>query len=176
MIKTKEQFYTQSCLPSCLAMLCGVKMTKKQEGKILLKGLEKVNMTYAPGMLKAFVTIYKKKLNFFVENKYYAQNLKKFFSKNKYITLKNEKCDIEAIENKLIDGPIIAYVDAKFLEHDSYADHAPHFIVLEKIHNGKVTIIDPWNGKRKDIKIKSLTGAIRSLKTRFKYSPVIITF
>ncbi|MBT4722752.1 hypothetical protein HN958_00215 [Candidatus Falkowbacteria bacterium] len=175
MIKPQEQRYTQSCLPICLAMLCGVKMSKTQEGEILLKGLDKKSVNYAYGMLSEFTNKYKKQLNVFVENNVYAKSLKTFFRSNEHVVIENEKCDLLSIEKHLEKGPMIIYVDAKFLEYRSYVDHAPHFIVIESLEDRKVTIVDPWEGDRREIKFISLQKAINSLKTRFKYSPVMIT-
>jgi len=79
------------------------------------------------------------------------------------------------ITKALKEGPILVYLDAKYLEYGYYADHMPHFILLEGVQGRQVTIVDPWEGVRRDIQLASLTKAIKSLKSQFKYSPIIIT-
>lgn len=175
MITPREQNYIQSCLPACLAMLCGVKMTKEQEGRILLKGLEKHYDEYHTGMLSEFDKVYKPKLNIYVEYRAFTNYLKNKLFDHKNLVIKNEKTNLANIKKHLKGGPILIYLDAKYLEYNYPAEHAGHFIVVEQISGNTVAIVDSWEGRRKNIKQASLLKAIKSLKVQFKYSPIIIT-
>lgn len=174
-LKPQEQQYTYSCLLVALAILAGIKMTKKQEGELLLAGLEKHYLGYHQGMFTEFLKKYPIKLNLLVEYKPYAKYLQKYFSHNKYLLVDQAGATLVTMKKLITQSPLIVYLDSKFLEYPNYADHAGHFIVVESFHDNQVTILDPWDGLRRDIKVSSLLECIESLKKQFKYSPLIIT-
>ncbi len=174
-LKPQEQQYTYSCLLVALAILGGVKMNKKQEGQILLAGLTKKYLGYHQGMFTEFLKKHPIKLNLLVEYKPYAKYLQKYFSNNENLVVKQANATLATMKKLIVQGPLVVYLDSKFLEYPHYADHAGHFIVVENFLNDQVIILDPWDGLRRVIKVSSLLECIESLKKQFKYSPLIIT-
>ncbi len=175
MIKPLEQNYTQSCGLCALAMLTGVKMSKAAEGQLLLNGLKKKYLDYHPGVLSEFVNKYHVKLKVIVEFEQYKKHLKKMLKDNEYIQVSGGEISLVNLKRWSKNKPILVYLDAKYLEYEYYADHAGHYIVLEKIESNQATIVDPWEGKRKEIKVSSLLKCIASLKKQFKYTPLVVT-
>jgi hypothetical protein len=175
MIKPKEQRFTQSCLLVALAMVSKVEMSKKIEGELLVKGLDRKYNNYMQGMLFEFVKKYKTKLKVYIHFALHAKNHKAWAKDISLINVITQKYSLAILKKLLNQGSVIIYLDAKYLEYDCYADHMPHFVVVEEIEDTKVTILDPWEGKRKKIKVSSLEEGVRSLRTKFQYSPVIIT-
>ncbi len=148
-------------------------MNKKQEGEILLKGMEKKYQDYTPGMLQEFTKKYKVDLKLFVHFKLYARTLAKSLARNSQIKVIEQKCSLPIIKKLLKNGPIIVYLDAYYMDYGYPVEHAPHFVVVEKV-NDKITLVDPWDAKRKVEKIDDFKTGIQSLAKRFKYSPLMI--
>jgi len=175
MIKEKEQLYTQGCLPVALAMICDKKMSKSQEGDIMLKGLMKKYFVYFWGMVDQFSDAYKCDLNVYVHYKKFAIDSKAFLKGNKRLKVENKAATIQFIKKLVGKSPIVLYVDAHFLPYDVFSTHAPHFVVIEKIEGKIVTIVDPWDGLRKQVTEEVLKESLAYLRTGMLFSPVIIT-
>ncbi|MBU4124660.1 MAG: hypothetical protein KKI14_04320 [Nanoarchaeota archaeon] len=149
-------------------------MNKKQEGEILLRGMEKHYQDYTPGMLQEFTRKYKVELQLFVHFRLFARILAKSLVRNSRIKVIEQKCTLPIIKKMLKTGPIIVNLDAYYLAYGYPVEHAPHFVIVEKI-NDKITLVDPWDAKRKVEKIDNFKTGIQSLAKRFRYSPLMIT-
>ena len=72
----------------------------------------------------------------------------------------------------LKESPIILLIDAELISN--ILIHSPHYIIISKIENAKVTIYDPWNGEKIIVEIKDFLKSFNSLKNRLYYSPILI--
>ena len=163
-LTTYQQTSCESCLPVCLLSLGGIEITREKELKLLFDGLAGLKDSYAFGVLEAFVKTYNKKIDLFVDNKFFT-NLLIEKSNSSQIAIIHKPVNLE------FETPFVVYLDSQILGGYS---HAPHFIIVEKIAGDICTIIDPWEGKRKRLSKEKLTAAISSLKYYLKYCPILI--
>jgi hypothetical protein len=169
-LKVFKQTTYEGCLPVSLLILGDVKSTKQNELKIIYSALRKYrNNFYTLNILTAFVEIYNLNANLYVDNFHFSKYLKNH-SKNKNIKVLHQKINQNCFEK--IEKPFALYVDDYILGEES---HSQHFIVVEKIENNLATIIDPWPGIRRNIKIQTLIKASENMWNQFLYCPLLIT-
>lgn len=170
-----RQSTNQSCLPACLLMLFYIgknhQITEKEDQNLIIEGLLQFRDYYPLGILEAFVSRYKIPVEVLVDNIYFTKVLKSWvFSKS--INIKNSPIR-QNISHKLKSafGPFIVFIDGFYL---CRGPHTPHFVIVEKVLNQKIVIIDPWFGKRFYWSIEKLQESIASLKTHIRFCPISI--
>jgi len=169
MLKVYEQETYEGCLPICLMILADIEATKNKELEIIYKAVKSRKESYTLIMLTTFVEIYNISSTLYVDNILYTKYLKTV-NKNKNINVIHQEITWNFVKN--LNEPFTIYVDDFILGAET---HSQHFIVTEVIKNNLIEIIDPWTGERKEITKDILMKAVRSLKNRFFYSPVLIT-
>ena len=150
-------------------MLKGGKAGKQAEKDILIKGMDRKHTFYVVGIPKEFSAKFGKKVTIIVDNKFFTGKLKELFGETADVM--HEKITVELIKKLLDKQSLICHIDDNLLGDYS---HSSHFIVLEKIHRGRIVIIDPIFGKRTAISEEKLAKAIESLKKHVKMCPLIM--
>lgn len=172
-----KQNYHDSCLVACLIRLVNKKITEKeyllQEKSIFFEGEKRKYLNYVLGIPISFLEYYPITLIMLVNTKFYTECLKKY--QNGYthlLKIRNEKICSKLIVGLLEKGKqVVCRVDDHELGGFS---HVSHFILLERFDKRKrIIIFDPWDAKRKYIRVEKLDSAIMGLKKQIKISPII---
>lgn len=163
-MKILKQSTYETCLASCLLMIADG--PRKDEIEIWKHGWK---FNYLIGQLNYIAGKYGKKIEAYVENKYYFSQLQK--EKNRRIHLVNKKIDALLINKLLKKGKVIVYFDIYYLQHIL---HAPHFILAIEQNGDFIKIADPSDGKVKKISMGTIEKGIAGLRNHLKYSPVLI--
>lgn len=174
--------YKQKYLESCLGKSIIISLHKLNKSyqnlnelDMLIAGLKDKN--FVLGHLK--YTLRKTNINFnwYVGNKIFYDFIKKQKIPKK-LKLKTQKINIQFIDTLLKGGPIIVYIDQFHLWDKKlglyYKYHDRHFIVILKKIKRNYEIIDPHEGKFKEMTEKSLKEGIKSLRNRFWQANQII--
>jgi len=164
-MKVIKQSTYETCLASCLLMITDG--PRKDEIEIWKHGWK---FNYLIGQLNCVASKYGKKLEAYVENKYYFNQLQK--QKRKGVEIINKKIDTKLIGELLKDGKVIVYLDIYYLQNIL---HAPHFVLALEKDKDFMKIADPSSGKIKKISIGILQEGIDGLRNHLKYSPVLVT-
>jgi hypothetical protein len=176
-IQPYKQEFSHSCLVADFLMLLNkkydIKFNKKDEGEILLKGMDKKYPFYVVGIPKEINNKYKQPINIIVDNKYFTDTLIKSFNDKTNFNIICKQITTQLIRDLLKEHPLICHIDDNYLGDYS---HASHFIVLESAIDKKISIVDPIDGKRKLMSDKDLRDSIFSLKTHIKMCPLLFYF
>jgi len=164
-MKIIKQTTYETCLPCCLLMI--TEENKKDEIEIWKHGWY---FNYLIGQLNYIADKYGKKIEAYIENEYYFNELQS--QKNKDIKLTNKKIDIDFLCELLGDNKVIIYIDCYYFQKIL---HAPHFVVATRKVENDIEVADPADGKIKMVPIKIIEEAIESLRNHLKYSPVLVT-
>lgn len=164
-MKIIKQSTYETCLSCCLLMMAG--KTRKDEIEIWKHGWK---FNYLIGQLNYIARKYGKRIEAYVENKYYLSQLQK--QKCNSIKLLNKKINTKLLIKLLEKGKVIVYIDCYYLQK---VLHAPHFVVAVRQVKDDIEIADPFDGEIKRIPIRVVNRAISSLRNHLKYSPVLIT-
>ncbi|MEI6843321.1 MAG: cysteine peptidase family C39 domain-containing protein [bacterium] len=169
-----EQSLTHSCLVASFLMILlaqkGVSFQKKDEQELALLGSQRTYPFYVVGITAEVTKRYNANVHVFADNKFFTDVLKDSFAKEKNIEVEHQKITTTFIKKLLVQSPVICHIDTHGLGDYS---HASHFIVIEKANKSTFTIIDPWNGKRRNVSEKTLEKAILELKNNVKMCPLI---
>lgn len=160
----KQSTY-ESCLPCCLLMVTG--NDNKDEIEVWKHGWQ---FNYLIGQLNYVSGLYNKKIEAYIENEYYFDELQ--FQKSENVSLINKQIDLDLVHDLLKSGEVIVYLDCYYLQGIL---HAPHFVVTTRQTREGFEIADPADGKLKIISIKTMQDAVESLRDHLKYSPVLVT-
>ena len=160
----KQSTY-ESCLPCCLLMVTGNDGTNEVE---IWKHGWKFN--YLIGQLNYVSDLYNKKIEVYIENEYYFNQLQS--QKGEKVNLINKNIDLDLLDDLLKNGEVIVYLDCYCLQGIL---HAPHFVVATKQAESGIEIADPADGQLKIIPTQTIEDAIESLRNHLKYSPVFVT-
>lgn len=175
-IKPYKQSLTHSCLVACFLMLLkqqtGIRFTESDEQEIALRGSRRIYPFYVVGIPMEIAKKYRKKLQVYVDNKYFTKVLKMAFAKEKFIEVVHEPIKIKLIRDLLQKSPLICHIDDNILGDYS---HASHFVILENATKNTISIIDPWKGTRKRLSDKTLIKGICDLKTQVKMCPLLFS-
>lgn len=164
-MKIIKQSTYETCLPCCLLMMTG--QGNKDEIEIWKHGWK---FNYLIGQLNYVADRFSKKIEAYIENKYYFNQLLK--QNNKNVKLVNQKIDSKLLSDLLEKGKVIVYIDCYYLQKIL---HAPHFVVALRQTESFIEIADPADGKIKMIPTRVISQAIVSLRNHLKYSPVLVT-
>jgi hypothetical protein len=168
-MKTYKQTNCESCLPVCLLLLAGKKITKRKEDSLLLNGINNFRESYALGVTDEFVDKYKIDVNVFIDNKTYSDFLKNRI-KSKRIRIFHKRINSELL--KKINGHYILQIDHQIL---GVYSHCPHYIIVKIKDKSRFEVFDPWTGKITCVKKEKLISAINSLRSYLRYCPVLIS-
>ncbi|OGC82208.1 MAG: hypothetical protein A2V81_00510 [Candidatus Abawacabacteria bacterium RBG_16_42_10] len=175
-IKPYKQSLTHSCLVACFLMLlerqADIVFTETNEQEIALKGSRRIYPFYVVGIPMEIAKKYGKKIQVYVDNKYFTKVLKVAFAKEKSIEVVHTPIKIKLIRDLLQKSPLICHIDDNVLGDYS---HSSHFIILENATKNTISIIDPWMGTRKRISDKTLIQGIHDLKTQVKMCPLLFS-
>lgn len=166
-LKPSRQNTCEGCLPACLLMLINKKVTFSTELGLIVGGFKRYRESYAPGIIKEFVSKYNKRVKVYVHSKYFFKKLRWLADFN--IQFEHHKINLELMNR--LDVPFIAHVDDRILRRSV---HWPHFVIVERKHKNKFVLIDPWDGKRKFLNENKLMYGVLSLKNYLKYCPLLI--
>ncbi len=174
-IKPYKQTFTHSCLVVDFLMILNhkynIQINKKIEEEILIKGMKRKYPFYVVGIPSEIQKRFRKKINILVDNKYFANALTESFNDKRNFSILHKKITLNLIKKHLNrEQLLICHVDDNFF--DDYS-HASHFIILEKIKNNNIIVVDPMDGKRKSISQKKLMESIFSLKKHIKMCPLL---
>lgn len=172
-IKPYQQSLTHSCLVASFLMILEAEknktFTKEKEQQLALKGSQRTYPFYVVGITSEIAKEYKTGIHVFADNKFFTNVLKNAF-KDKNIVVNHEKVTTSLVRKLLVKNHLVCHIDTHGLGDYS---HSSHFIVIEKAKGKFFTIIDPWNGKRKNISEKTLENAIFELKNNVKMCPLL---
>jgi len=140
----------------------------KDEIKIWKQGWR---FNYLIGQLNYVARKYGKAIKAYIENQYYFNELQN--QKEDGVELVNKKITIALIDELLVKGNVIIYIDNYYLQGIL---HAPHFVMALRRIEKIIEIVDPFDGKLKKIPADTIQKGIISLRNHLKYSPVLITF
>ena len=163
-MKIFKQSTYETCLTCCLLMVA--EKDKKDEIEIWKHDWK---FNYLIGQLNYIASRYNKKIEAYIENKYYFNQLLK--QKVNGIKLLNKRINTQSLSEFLKKDKVIVYLDNYYLQKIL---HAPHFIVAIRQNKDVIEIADPFDGKIKKIPIQIVNKAISSLRNHLKYSPVLI--
>lgn len=167
-MKIIKQKTCEGCLPASLLTLINKKGTLKAELSLLMGGFKRTRESYALGILDEFSHKFEANVTVYVDNGRYLKQALKIID-NPRIMLRQAKIDRKFLDR--IDRPFILSLDAFSLHKDV---HWPHYVIIEVSSNGFFSIIDPWNGQRRNFdKAKALKGII-SLRNHLKFCPIVI--
>ena len=166
-IKPYKQTTFETCLAVCLMLMAGIKPTYKREVQICKMGR---GFNFAKGQLNYLARNLGKDLAVFVDNKTYFRKFKRDLHKK--IVAQNEKIDLRMLKSKLINGPVIIYLDSYYLHKEI---HYPHFVLSFDSHRNRIQIMDPWIGKIKWIPEQKIKKGIISLRNHLRFCPLAIT-
>lgn len=169
-VKPYKQNFSHSCLVASLLMLTSNKYKQRLEKEIFLKGTSRIYPYYVVGIPHEFSRALDLNVTVYTDNKFFTGVLKAAFSKNKQIVVIHRKIDIKLIRQLIRKSPIICHIDNHYLGDYS---HASHFVVIENINKNKVSIVDPYYGKRCVLSEKNLLASITSLKKHIKMCPLV---
>ncbi len=170
MIQEYEQTTFETCLSVSLLNLLNVKISKKKELELFIHALKFSKKDFSIGHLDYVVKKFNKKLDLYVDEGVCFNYIKQFtFSKK--IFLIEEKINIKLVNKLLEKKPTILYIDSYYLYKIA---HYPHFIIVIKKVKEQYEIFDPWDGKIKQVPIKTISKAIISLRNHIKLCPKII--
>lgn len=167
-----KQTLSHSCLAACFLMLQDKKFTEEDEQKLALQGSKRKYPFYVSGITMESVKSFDKKVEIYVDNKYFGAALSNSFKEESRIKVIPEKITQTLIEQLILKSPIICHIDIHAFGDYS---HASHFIVIEKKIGNFFTIIDPWDGVRKRVASNTLIEAISDLKNQIKMCPLLFT-
>ncbi len=171
-----KQSLTNSCLAACFLMLLqaqkGISFSEAEEQDLALRGSKRKYPFYVVGIPTEVALTYNTRIKIFVDNKFFTDVLQKAFAEQKNITVVHEPITEDLIRKEVTKKPVICHIDTNALGDYS---HASHFIILEKMTENMVSIIDPWTGEGKRISNKTLEQAIYDLKTQVKMCPLLLT-
>lgn len=169
-----KQTLSHSCLVADFLMLLEQKyeitFNKKDEVKLLIDGMNRKYLFYVVGCPTEIFEKHKKKIGIVVDNKYFTDVLIKEFNDKENFNIFHEKINTKTIGRFLEKGPLICHIDDNYLGDYS---HASHFIILDKMTDKMITIVDPMTGKRGSISHKKLEDSINSLKNHIKMCPLL---
>ena len=156
-MKIIKQSTYETCLPCCLLMMSN--KGNKDEIKIWKQGWR---FNYLIGQLNYVARKYGKAIKAYIQNQ-----------KEDGVELVNKKITIALIDELLVKGNVIIYIDNYYLQGIL---HAPHFVMALRRIEKIIEIVDPFDGKLKKIPADTIQKGIISLRNHLKYSPVLITF
>lgn len=163
-MKILKQSTYESCLACCLLMI--IDQDNQDEIEIWKHGW---NFNYLIGQLNYVSKKYDCKLEVFVENIYYFNQLNR--QKEGGIKLENQEIDAKLLSHILETGKAIVYLDHYYLDG---VVHSPHFVVAMSEVEDKIEIADPGDGEIKMVPKDTIIKAINSLRSYMLYSPVLI--
>lgn len=171
----KPQSTIETCLSMCLIALLeyqGIVMEENAEMNILIGGLKFTKFDYSTGHLVYICAKYPIQAIQYIEYPLFHSFLSKYdYPKN--MQLVNQKIDKRFIEKNKQYLPFILYIDQSHLTGTAGV-RTSHFVILEKFGKISATILDPWDGKRKNISTKLLMRSIQSLRNTLRISPKLI--
>ncbi len=172
-----RQSLTHSCLAACLLMLLkaqkGIDFDEGIEEELSLKGSRRIHPFYVVGIPAECAKKFNVRIRIIADNAYFAGVLKKAFRGRKSIVIEHRKITPAYTRASLKNQPVICHIDDHILGDYS---HASHFVVLEKaLPNKRVSLIDPWTGKRKRLSFSKLEESVHSLKTHIKMCPLLFS-
>lgn len=171
-----KQSFTHSCLVACFLMLLyirkGVRIEEKLEQEVYLEGTKRTNRLYVVGITKEISKRFKAEIEIFVDNKYFTEVLKEFFTGQKDISVYQQKITLNFLLKLLKVTPLVCHVDIYSLGERF---HQSHFILLERISGKKIVVIDPACGKRRYFSLMKLEEAIISFKRHLKMCPLLFS-
>lgn len=174
-LSIKPQSTIETCLSMCLISFLennGIQVEENAEINILIEGLKFTKFDYSTGQLVYVCNKYLVQITQYVENIYFHKFLSTYnYPKN--MQLVNQKINKRFIEKNKHYLPFMIYVDQFYLTGITGV-HISHFVILEKFGKIYATILDPWNGKRKNIPTKLLMRSIQSLRNTLRISPKLI--
>jgi len=162
-----KQKTCEGCLPVCLLVLAGQKITLESELDLIIGGLKKSRESYALGIIEKFTSKYKRRATIWIDNKFFLKII--MAGKNSPIKPAHKRIDLNFLNS--LATPFILYLDSNIL--GTYY-HSPHFVIVEKRLGGKFQIVDPWIGKRRWIEPSRLERGITSLRGYLKFCPLVI--
>ncbi len=175
-LKPMKQAHIESCLASCLFYLLdyhkGIKTSKKDEVNLLVKGSDYYKPDFSIGHLIHISQKYDMTAELFMNYKPYVNLLlKENFPRS--LQVKHAKIDEKFIRKITGISPIILYLD-KFhlIDKDDMVNryHYPHFVIV-KSFDKKVSLLDPWDGREKELIASKFMESVRSLQKRIWLSP-----
>ena len=169
----KAQKTCQTCLAVCLMTLAkeaGVNIPESEELSILIEGLKFTKLDFSTGHVEYVCQKYGLKLEQVVEFPAFYKQLAKL-TLPLTMRLTCAKIDKRLLEKNIQTGLAIIYIDKYALEG---IFHWPHFVILQSMHAGTATILDPWDGKQYKYPVKALIRAVQSLRNKLKISPLLV--
>jgi predicted double-glycine peptidase len=175
--KILKQTTNQSCLAACLLSILkykyGIPIDPEEERRILWNGLTRFIIDFSLGHLYYVCEKFNKEIELHVDSPYYFEYLKSLEFPEK-LSIVNSKIDIKLI-NRLVSNLPIVYLDGFYLANSLIEKtHFPHFVIISRMSEKEVTLMDPFDGKEKIIDKKILMRAIRDLKNRLWIAPKLI--
>lgn len=174
-LSIKPQSTIETCLSMCLIALLehkGITIEENAEINILIDGLKFTKFDYSTGHLVYVCNKYPVQITQYIENTFFYHLLSKYpYPEN--MQLVNQKINKYFIEKNKQHLPCILYIDQSYLT-EVKGVRISHFVILEKFGKISATILDPWDGKRKNISTKFLMHSIQSLRNNLKISPKLI--
>lgn len=166
-----KQKYYHSCL--VVSLLMAANLGQDLEEKIYFNGEDRKYFCYIDSMLATFLKLTGKNIECIVDSKYLAENFKKSLAKfNDEIAIKAEAVTAERVLQLVAVRPVVVHLDDNYLGDYS---HCSHFVLVNSLRkDGRLEILDPWDGKRKFLTAEQLDRAFLSLKNHIKMSPEII--
>lgn len=146
--------------------------SEEDEQQLALNGSRRTYPFYVVGIPMEFAKKFQKNVTIFVDNQYFTEVLEKHFSENNKINVIHKPITEDLIRELLKEKSLICHIDDHALGDYS---HASHFIILESATEKFVQIINPWDGKRSRISMKTLLEAIEDLKTQVKMCPLLFS-
>lgn len=169
-----KQSLSHSCLVADFLMLFkakyGIEFDINDESDLLLKGMDRKYAFYVVGCPKAINEKYNKRIGIVVDNQYFTDILIKEFKDKENFNIYHQKVNLKTIKRLIEKRPLICYIDDNYLGDYS---HASHFIILERMTDKMIQIIDPFTGKRSSISHKKLENSVQSLKDHIKMCPLL---
>lgn len=170
----KIQNYAQTTFETCLAVdllqLTEKKISKDAELRIINYAMNFSKDNFTIGHLDFVAKNYSLEFDFYVDNNWFLNFIKKFKFSNK-INIFHKKIDLNLINNLIKISPVIVYVDSFALWKIT---HAPHFIIVIQQTKEGYKIYDPWDGKIRAISSDVLLKGIIDLRNLLKYCPQLI--
>lgn len=164
-----KQTSSQSCLAVCLLQNAKLEISREKELALLFEAIGTTH-PYAVAVAIAFCKAYSRKLDFFVDNQFYANLLTKQF-RNVNINFYAQKIDIGFLEK--LQTPFIVYLSTHSLL--GTWDFSPHFVTIENITSKFFVVLDSATGKRMRVGKAKLLQSINELRDRVHYCPLAIT-
>jgi len=172
----KPQHTYETCLAWSLLHLAGETSTLEKELELLLHSLKFTKKDFTIGHLEAVKDKFEK-IDLYIDSEFrYECNSTAQLRKAKNISI--HPCNVPAMVLDLfLDNekalPLLLYIDAFFIYKQF---HYPHYMVVLGRKDKKVRILDPWDGKEKELSEKELLQGMLLLSEHLGFPPrAIIT-